>query len=85
MFRARNPEFYGWDLQTHLLAAVVDSLGIANWQRTGKKTARKPEPVKRPGVKKPSTQYGTTVMSFAEADAWLAGDAFETTGNDLFV
>lgn len=36
----------------HLLAAVVDLLAGANWQRGGGK-GRKPKPVKRPGESGP--------------------------------
>lgn len=41
-----------WGLQEHLLAAIFDSLAVANWQRGGDENATKPERLERPGVKK---------------------------------
>ena len=41
-----------WGLQEHLLAAVFDSLAVANWQRGGDENAKKPERLERPGMKK---------------------------------
>lgn len=34
-----------WTLDQHLLALVVDRLAWANWQRQGKKNAKKPDPI----------------------------------------
>lgn len=34
-----------WTLDQHLLALVLDTLRLANWQRQGRKGARKPDPV----------------------------------------
>jgi hypothetical protein len=46
-----GPQFRGWRHDTYLLAAVVDVLQAANYQRSGGK-GTKPDPVKRPGQKK---------------------------------
>lgn len=39
-----------WDVDTYLLANVVDLLNFANWQRSedGSKGRNKPKPIKRP-------------------------------------
>lgn len=41
-----------WGLPEHLLAAIFDTLSVANWQRGGDEHAKKPERLERPGVKK---------------------------------
>lgn len=43
-----------WNIGEHLLAATVDQLAIANWQRTkdGQKGHKKPKPLTRPGEQK---------------------------------
>jgi hypothetical protein len=38
-----------WGPTEHLLAAVVDRLALANWQRGGDKRAQRPKPIPRPG------------------------------------
>lgn len=40
-------DIVAWDIQTELLATVVDLLAFANWQRGGGK-GRRPRPVPRP-------------------------------------
>lgn len=85
LYLEQYPEHHGWNMTAHLLAAVVDSLTMGNWQRGGDKHRPKPKPTPRPDEKPKSTSYGTTVMTMAEADAWLAGDSYTTTANDLFV
>lgn len=40
-----------WRLEPMLLAAAVDQLAVANWQRQGKASAPRPKPIQRPGVK----------------------------------
>mgnify|MGYP007085783693 CR=1 FL=1 len=49
-----------WTQSEYLLAAAVDLLANANWQRQGKKRARRPKPVQRPGGKKQYQKYGDT-------------------------
>jgi len=38
-----------WSVTDHLLAAVVDVLQAANWQRAGDSKAPRPKPIPRPG------------------------------------
>jgi hypothetical protein len=56
-----GPQFRGWRIDTYLLAAVVDVLQAANYQRGGGKGAR-PDPVKRPGKKQ---RGGNTLASMS--------------------
>ncbi len=45
-------EYRGWDVQTHLLAALVDSLNVSNYmfaKVNSKKRVKAPAPVPRPG------------------------------------
>lgn len=46
--RAQHGDTVAWGATEHLLAAAVDALRVANWQRTGKKAGR-PKPIVRPG------------------------------------
>jgi hypothetical protein len=48
--RAQLGDAAGWGLVEHLLAAAVDALNGANWQRAGRRGAPRPKPVQRPGV-----------------------------------
>lgn len=51
-----------WDMPSQLLAAVIDQLRVANWQRTqdGQKGRRPPKPTPRPGVNDGTRRYGRT-------------------------
>lgn len=49
----------GWGLTEHLLAANLDTLRGANWQRSGGKGAR-PKPVPRPGAGPRTEVHGRT-------------------------
>lgn len=62
-----------WGITDHLLAAAVDALLGANWQRTGKKGG-KPKPVKRPirDKAKRARRLGSGGLPVAQFDAWLA-------------
>ena len=42
-----HPEESLWGVTEHLLAAAVDALNAANWQRGGK--GQRPKPIRRPG------------------------------------
>jgi hypothetical protein len=56
-----------WDLTDQLLAATVDLLALANWQRGGDKRAKRPTPIQRPGVKNPGEKrLGTASMPIDE-------------------
>jgi hypothetical protein len=62
---ASNPERAAWPLTDHLLAAIFDSLQLANWQRAGNNNAPKPPRVPRPGVRDEEAQR----LSFTEVRA----------------
>lgn len=59
-----------WGLQEHLLAAAVDALNGANWQRGGGKERDRPKPVQRPGIKQPETT-GKGAVSMEEMADFL--------------
>lgn len=40
-----------WSITDHLLASVLDTVRLANWQRGAKPGAPRPKPTPRPGVK----------------------------------
>jgi len=48
--RALVGEAADWGATEHLLAAAVDALHAANWQRSGKKGSQRPKPLRRPGL-----------------------------------
>lgn len=58
--RHHRPDRF-WSDTEHLLAAIVDNLAIANWQRAGK--GPKPKPVPRPGTVPTATDDGTEVKN----------------------
>jgi len=39
-----------WGAAEHLLAAAVDALHAANWQRGARKGSQRPKPIRRPGL-----------------------------------
>jgi len=61
-----------WGLTEHLLAAAVDALHVANWQRSadGQKGRNYPEPIERPGIRQPE-RIGSDPVSLDEIDDWL--------------
>jgi hypothetical protein len=59
-----------WGVTDYLLAAVVDLLANANWQRQGKKSAPKPRPIKRPGQTVEGQKYGSKPIAIRDFDAW---------------
>jgi hypothetical protein len=60
-----------WRINDYLLAAVVDTLAVANWQRGGGK-GRRPKPLPRPGAAETGTRYGKPTRSQAEVRDYLA-------------
>ncbi len=60
-----------WSTTHYLLAAVVDLLAGANWQRQGKPNAQKPKPLPRPGQEE-GTRVGSDPLPITELDAWIA-------------
>lgn len=69
------PDDAQWGLVEHLLAANLDALNVANWQRAGGKKRDRPRPIPRPGVGADRTTYGKDALPLDEFDAWLAGRA----------
>lgn len=67
LVRALDPSAE-WSTTEHLLAAVVDALHTANWQRGGGKGSR-PEPIERPGQRR---------ADVIETDAFDSLDDFMT-------
>lgn len=70
LVRAQNPD-PEWGLAEHLLAAAVDSLNVANWQRSGQTARDYPKPVPRPGVEPDSKTYGSDPLPLDEMAEWL--------------
>jgi hypothetical protein len=61
-----------WTRAEYLLAAAVDVLAVANWQRQGKKGAPRPKPLPRPGLETGDQHLGGEAMAPEEIDAILA-------------
>lgn len=81
-FRELNPDESVWGLPEQLLAAVVDVLRAANYQRGGSK-GQKPKPIPRPGVAGYSVErIGGKSRTMAEMDAMVAGLADTAEGGD---
>jgi hypothetical protein len=59
-----------WGLLEQLMAAAVDELRGANWQRGPAKPKDRPKPIPRPGVEKPK-QYGKDAIPIDEMADWL--------------
>lgn len=60
-----------WGATEHLLATVLDALGIANWQRAGNRSAPRPKPVPRPGQTTPGARgLGRDAIPIDRFDAW---------------
>lgn len=70
-FRSVNG-YEGWSTESQLLAAVVDALNGANWQREneGKKNpSARPKPLERPW-RKPNS-VGSGAVPYDEIDEWM--------------
>lgn len=79
LMRALAGDDIEWGITEQLLAATVDALNAANWQRGGGKGPR-PKPIPRPG-NKPDTQVlgkGTRKRTREELDALLAQHVYGT-------
>lgn len=59
-----------WGLTEQLLAAAVDELRGANWQRGPAKKKDRPKPIPRPGVEQNKT-FGKDAVSMVEMADWL--------------
>jgi hypothetical protein len=83
--RAIQGEDAAWSLADHLMAAAVDALNIANWQRSedGSKGRNRPRPIPRPGVHDGTTRYGRgNGMTREELDKRLGRDKREAAGGN---
>lgn len=72
----------GWDTNSHLLAVAVDTLRVANWQRTEDATKKPPrnvpEPFPRPGDNDKSTgPAGVVSVGGAAATVTTVGKFLE--------
>jgi hypothetical protein len=76
--RAINDEAADWSLESHLLALIADQLGVANWQRQGKKGAPRPKRVPRPGQKQ-TQKIGRDPLPVNDLETWLAAKESEAT------
>jgi hypothetical protein len=66
-----------WTRTEHLLAAAVDVLNAANWQRGGGKGPR-PKPLPRPGVEdREVRRFGTPVRTIDELNRRLHPERYE--------
>lgn len=72
--RSSAGESVAWGLSEHLLAAVVNALNTANWQRGGGKGSR-PKPIKPPGSSNKDQSYGTKTgaIPISEFNQWWEG------------
>jgi hypothetical protein len=70
-----------WGPTEHLLAAAVDTLRGANWQRSGGKGSR-PKPTPRPGRKHGTRRYGTGRHSIEHMQKILDRANQEVTDGD---
>jgi hypothetical protein len=68
-----DPDGNGWGIGEHLLAATLDTLRGANWQRGGGKGS-KPKPIPRPGIgpARRTETHGHVDRSPEEVAAYLA-------------
>lgn len=75
-----------WGAAEYLLAAAVDALNAANWQRSGDKHAKKPTPIPLPGVESHSRRE--TPVRGGEAPAKPSskpsGDPFDANQSGVF-
>jgi hypothetical protein len=62
--QAQHGDKVAWGTTEYLLAAAVDALNVANWQRQRKKGAKRPKPITRPGdgPKKYGTKHSIPEM-----------------------
>jgi hypothetical protein len=75
--RALDPSSQ-WSTTDHLLAAVVDTLRVANWQRAGDRRVSPPTPLQRPGEARPHAIGADTRATVDEMrelqQRWAAGE-----------
>lgn len=80
LWRELAGELADWTPDQVARVSMLNALRIANWQRTEDATKRSPrhfpEPLLPPGVERDDDnrqieKFGSTRMTFAEADKWL--------------
>lgn len=71
-----HPDAAGWGLSEQLLAAAIDALRAANWQRSGGKGPY-PKPVPRPGVTPVQENYGVGPLPMDEMARFLGWEVRE--------
>lgn len=67
---ARSIHGEHWKVTDQLLAAIVDLLQNANWQRQGKPHAPKPKPLQRPWEKPRGRKLGSKPIPISEFNDW---------------
>ncbi|MDO8308561.1 MAG: hypothetical protein Q7V58_09450 [Actinomycetota bacterium] len=67
---AVNGDETAWSITDHLLAGVTDLLALANWQRSGKKSAPRPKPLPRPGKKAWGKRIGKDPIPIRDFNSW---------------
>ena len=72
--RAMHPDNAGWGMSEMLLAAAVDALNVANWQRGGGHQRDYPKPIPRPGVKPNEARIGGEAVPMDEMAKFLGWD-----------
>lgn len=70
LVRVIEGDDHPWGLPEQLLAAAVDALHAANWQRGEGKERDKPKPIPRPGVEA-DKKYGKEAIPMDEMADWL--------------
>lgn len=59
-----------WSIEAQLMAMAVDTLGIGNWQRAGRKSAPKPKRIPRPWEKPKVTSLGKDAIPISKFNDW---------------
>lgn len=59
-----------WSIEAQLLAELVDTTRMANWQRAGKRSAPKPKRIPRPWEKPKSTTIGKGAIPISKFNDW---------------
>lgn len=79
LYRAVDPD-WRWGLREQLLAAAVDALNGANWQRGQGREQDRPKPIPRPGVEPDAKQFGRGALPVDEMADWLGWEHQMTGG-----
>lgn len=71
LYTAMHPGESEWGMTEQLLAAAVDALNAANWQRGEGKQRDYPKPIPRPGVEPDEQHFGGEPVPMDEMAEWL--------------